>query len=169
MNPKLDLSGRRFGRLVVIALAPKTGMHLRWQCICDCGRVAFVESSRLRGDHTKSCGCLRIDAPRISNTIHGQHGSRTYSSWRSMRERCLNPKARGFKYWGGAGVRICSRWEAFENFLADMGERPHGTSLDRYPDPHGDYEPRNCRWATAAQQARNRRQRILIEKAEGGA
>lgn len=81
---------------------------------------------------------------------------REYQSWRSMRSRCINPKASHWKYWGGAGITVCERWDSFSNFLADMGPRPDGTTLDRFPNNTGNYEPGNCRWATAYQQIHNR-------------
>lgn len=73
-----------------------------------------------------------------------------------MRQRCLNPNATGYDRYGGCGISVCDRWGSFENFLADMGERPEGTTLDRFPNPGGDYEPGNCRWATAKEQRSNR-------------
>jgi hypothetical protein len=85
--------------------------------------------------------------------------SGAYRSWQKMRNRCLNPNTIQYKWYGGCGISICERWESFENFLNDMGERPAGTSLDRFPNPAGNYEPSNCRWATPKQQANNRRPR----------
>lgn len=89
--------------------------------------------------------------------------SPTYLCWRSMRDRCLNPNAGKYPQYGGAGVAVCERWNAFENFLADMGLRPVGTTLDRHPDREGNYEPGNCRLATPTQQNRNRRFNVLID------
>ena len=83
--------------------------------------------------------------------------SPAYRSWRSMRQRCLDPMHKAYKDYGGRGITFCARWNYFENFYADMGDRPPGMSLDRYPDVDGNYEPSNCRWATSMQQAHNKR------------
>lgn len=87
--------------------------------------------------------------------VCGYKESRTYKSWRSMRNRCRNPKAPIYKKYGARGIKVCERWDSFENFLVDMGERPEGKTLDRFPNGKGDYEPGNCRWATPSEQARN--------------
>jgi len=86
--------------------------------------------------------------------------SAEYHVWEGIKQRCLNPNRRGYEYWGGRGITICERWLDFENFYADMGPRPGaGYSIDRYPDNDGNYEPGNCRWATASEQQRNTRRR----------
>jgi hypothetical protein len=91
---------------------------------------------------------------------HARKGKQTgtYLSWKEMKKRCANPNQKYWKNYGGRGIRVCDRWlNSFENFLADMGERPEGTSIDRYPNNDGNYEPGNCRWATRKQQRANRR------------
>jgi len=82
--------------------------------------------------------------------------SPTYISWCNMKQRCQNPHNIKYKYYGARGIKVCKRWQLFENFLADMGLRPRGNTLDRFPNNHGNYEPGNCRWATTEQQALNR-------------
>lgn len=93
-----------------------------------------------------------------SKPIHGHYGSPTYASWASMIQRCKNPNRPNYDWYGGRGVKVCARWEQFKNFLADMGERPAGRTLDRI-DPNGHYDLTNCRWATKLEQSRNRRKR----------
>lgn len=87
----------------------------------------------------------------------GGKTSPEYKSWLNMTQRCRTPSATGYHYYGGRGIKVCDRWSDFTLFLADMGPRPPGTTLDRFPDQAGDYEPGNCRWATAKEQAANRR------------
>ena len=87
--------------------------------------------------------------------------SPTYQSWRAMKHRCLNPKASDWPHYGGRGIQVCERWMMFENFLADMGERPEGMTIDR-ENNDGGYEPRNCRWATRQTQTRNSRANLKV-------
>lgn len=94
---------------------------------------------------------------------HGMRDSSEYGIWCAMLGRCRNPKATGYKNWGGRGITVCERWEIFANFFADMGKRPKGMSLDRFPNNDGNYEPGNCRWATRTEQNRNSRHNVYIE------
>lgn len=165
VNTKLPkmASGQRYGRLISVEQSGfnKFGQPM-WKVRCDCGNDAVVSAPNLRRGKTKSCGCWRSEYARIvgrrTSTKHGMVESREYQSWVAMRTRCYNQNAHAYDRYGGAGIRVCERWlTSFENFFADMGERPEGMTLDRYPNKGGDYEPGNCRWATATQQNNNRR------------
>ena len=128
-----------------------------WLCRCDCGNMKLVLSGALRDEDTRSCGCLDDEARRKRFTIHGCYKTREYKSWAAMKVRCQNPTNPGYARYGAVGITVCERWQKFENFLADMGPRPPGTSIDRYPDGAGNYEPGNCRWANSEQQSSNRK------------
>ena|SRR5690348_8244990 len=163
MTKRLNLAGKRFGRLVVLEYRGSNKYHDSiWLCKCDCGNTVTIRgfTLRLSNGATKSCGCLRRDIQRQAHLRHG-HQRRgmetpTHFSWRAMMARCSNPRFHQFKDYGGRGILVCERWKQFENFLADMGERPHGLTLDRINND-GNYEPENCRWATRKQQNSNTR------------
>lgn len=156
-RPKIDLSGLRVGRLLVISYSNLNDGRKAWLCHCDCGSTVEVRGVNLRSGKTKSCGCFKAErmAEGIGKT-HGMYGSRVNKTWSTMLERCLNENATSYADYGGRGVTVCERWLSFENFYADMGDRPEGKTLDRKDNAIG-YEPGNCRWATASEQQNNRR------------
>jgi hypothetical protein len=159
-----DLTGQRFAKLFVIErFSPVGKKPVKWKCLCDCGNETTVDSANLRNKSTSSCGCKRrLDSSKRAKT-HGLTKTQTYRIWGGMRTRCLNPKSSNYSLYGGRGIKCCERWNSFENFLADMGERPKGMTLDRI-DVDGNYEPNNCRWASNKEQAQNRRKCRLINK-----
>lgn len=159
----IDLTGQRFERLLVLSLHHRTYGQYYWTCRCDCGKETVASTAVLRRGTTRSCGCFkRENTSRLKKTHGHSHcadgkPSRTYRAWQGMMSRCYTPTAKRYEDWGGRGIRVCDRWHEFENFLADMGECPAGLSIDRFPDNDGNYEPGNCRWANAQQQADNKR------------
>lgn len=168
---KLDLIGQKFGRLVVTAEAVPTrkpnGKPVRkYLCQCDCGGMTVTSPDKLRSGHSQSCGCLQTESRFNGALKHGHSRNRTlsptYRSWSNMIQRCTNSNNKCYEDYGGRGIRVCDRWLKFENFLADMGAKPEGMTLDRYPDNDGNYEPGNCRWATREQQTNNQRSNIKI-------
>ena len=156
----LDRTGQRFGRLVVIERAPHHRRML-WRCRCDCGQEIVTRGEALKDGTTRSCGCLYIELARSRFLKHGHtskgHTSATYRCWSDMMSRCTNSHNPSYKDYGGRGIAVCERWLSFPNFLADMGEKPAGLSIDRVNNELG-YFPENCGWTTPAEQALNRRQ-----------
>ena len=153
-----ELTGQRFGRLVVEERSENdAGGRATWKCRCDCGESCVVKAHNLARGSTRSCGCYRRETSAARSRTHGQTRTPTHTSWSSMWGRCSNPADPAWKYYGARGISVCARWVSFENFLADMGERPEGKTLDRWPNNDGNYEPGNCRWATPAEQNANRR------------
>ena len=138
----------------------RQGSNVMWLCRCECGKEARVRASRVVRNVTISCGCVAVLTTSNRNTKHGhnQRGERssTYTSWRAMINRCTLPGAHAYRWYGARGISVCDRWSTFDAFLADMGPRPPGMTIERL-NVNGNYEPTNCVWATWETQARNKR------------
>ena len=163
--PRHTLAGKSFGRLTAIKPTRRDGKHgIFWWCECSCGLLCVcVSTSDLVRGTSRSCGCLAKDLLSYRRGQHRMTDTPEWRAWQSMRGRCLNPSHKAYPYYGGRGIRICSRWDSFEAFLEDMGPRPgHSYSLER-SNVNGNYEPGNCVWATSYEQAINKRTSIWIE------
>ena len=151
------MEGKRFGRWTVQKLdSIDSHRRKKYVCKCDCGTVKVVYMQSLTGGKSKSCGCYQKQRAVETHTKHGRIAQPTYNSWHTMKKRCKLKTDISYENYGGRGIKVCDRWESFVNFLADMGERPKGTTLDRINND-GNYERSNCRWSTLSKQAFNAR------------
>lgn len=153
-KPK-NFTGHQYGCITILDFSHKSGSHRFWKCACQCGKTSIVRQDTLTTGHKRSLGCAMSD--RKNNLTHGKRYASEYQSWASMKQRCLNPNNPSYARYGGRGIYICKEWQqSFAAFYADMGPRPHSTSLDRRNND-GPYSPENCRWVGATTQAKNRR------------
>ena len=164
MGQIIDLSGLRYGKLVVMSIAGKDKYrNTMFLCKCDCGNYKIINGCSLRKGLTKSCGCIQKEIVSKMFTIHGQtkgyHRERLHSIWHGMKNRCLNPKTPFFKNYGGRGISICDDWlnnfDRFYKWALENGYKENLT-IDRIDNDKG-YYPLNCRWATYKQQRANQR------------
>lgn len=157
---KIQMLGRTFQGLKVLSEDGKNKCgQIQWKCECVCGKIFSADGHALRRGQTRSCGCLYLS----ERTTHGKTKTKIYSVWSSMRSRCTDRKHTSYDNYGARGVVVCERWASFENFFRDMGDLPFaGATLDRIDNARG-YEPGNVRWATYAQQARNKSNNKLVE------
>ena len=155
---RLDVMGKRFGKLVAVEEMPRERGMRKWRLECDCGgEVISLQKAFCSGGTMRSCGC---DNRQIN---HGLSKRREYRAWHNMRSRCTNPNTPHWEDYGGRGIRVCERWlNSFETFFKDVGPRPTPRhSLDRI-EVDGDYEPGNVRWAVPEVQGRNKRKNRIV-------
>lgn len=164
---KIDLTGQRFGCLIVVAECGKdnTGKNTLWQCSCDCGGSTKTTTTHLRSGHTQSCGCVKheklIEYGKNTRfkTKHNLSFTRQYRIWSGIKNRCTNPNEPKFNLYGGRGIKVCEEWLndfiAFYDWAMANGYADD-LRIDRI-DCDGNYEPNNCRWVTYTDQNRNRR------------
>ena len=164
MSKVIDLTGQRFGRLVVLGFDKKSNdRQYMWLCRCDCGDVVSVRGYSLRSGNTQSCGCLQKETNIKLRQTHGMTKTRVYNIWKSMRQRCSIPSTSGYKYYGGRGIKVCNEWQDFEPFYkwAISNGYADNLTIDRI-DVNGNYEPSNCRWITLKEQQMNTRRNHYI-------
>ena len=159
------MSGKRYGSLMAIKSVGRTkrSHNIIWQFKCDCGTVCSIDGYSVRSGKTISCKKCSSERIRLASVKHGMTNSYEFSTWTDIKTRCYNKNSTSFANYGGRGIKVCDKWlESFEDFLSDMGVRPsRNHSIDRI-DVDGDYTPNNCRWATAKEQANNKRSNHMI-------
>ncbi len=164
--------GDRFSRWTIVSVVSikrldGRGTRTRFLCLCDCGKKKSVLSETILSGHSKSCGCLKSEILSQRMVSHRMTGSSEHNIWSKMKNRCNNPKGNRFHDYGGRGIKVCWRWNKFENFFSDMGPRPSPLhSIDRINNDKG-YSPENCKWSTSKEQSNNRRDnRFLMHDGE---
>ena len=164
MGQFIDLTGKRFERLIVIQRAENSkGGDLTWFCKCDCGGSKIARGNHLREGSTKSCGCLERENRLVINKTHGGACDRLYGVWLGIRKRCFNPNEPAFHNYGGRGITVCSEWsnyKTFSDWAMNSGYNPIAArcacTIDRI-NVNGNYEPSNCRWVDMKIQRQNQR------------
>ena len=168
---RLSLEGKKFGRLSVIKYSRIKNSDTMWECKCDCGKTKEIAGTMMKDGSIKSCGCFKREHLGKSVYKHGMRDDPFYKIWCTMRYRCSNKKQKGYKNYGGRGIRVCDSWRVFLNFKKDMYEKylihikKHGnknTTIDRMEN-NGNYCKNNCKWSTRIEQNSNTRRNTIIE------
>lgn len=168
----INLMGQKFSRLTVVSQSENRGQRVHWSCVCECGSWLQVSANKLQNGHTRSCGCLQREAASHASIIHGcsaypngGNATKEYNTWSLMKRRCHKESSIDYPLYGARGIKVCDRWKNdFSSFLEDMGSAPSiEHSIDRWPNNDGNYEPGNCRWATAKEQRRNQHRVKFLE------
>ena len=163
MGHFVDISGETFGRLTAHNVIGRNKHNqLLWRCSCECGNEKVVLGMCLRRGEVQSCGCYHKERIAQINKRHGMTKTPIYGIWWAMMQRCYDKGSHAYHRYGGRGINVCEKWQTFEGFYEDMGDRPSGLSLERI-DNSGDYSPENVVWADAKAQARNRRSTVYLE------
>lgn len=165
----INLTGMKYGRLSVKEIDYRENYRTYWKCLCECGKTCIVEGGNLRSGRQKSCGCIVSERGREMliqmNTKHGLYDTRIYGIRRNMLQRCYNPKAKRYEFYGGKGVTVCEEWKrdfmSFYRWALENGYQEDLT-LDRI-DVNGNYEPSNCRWVTLKEQNQNTSRSMKVD------
>lgn len=171
-KPIVNLSGQKYGRLIVLKQTPNRNNRVHWLCQCDCGNTTIVSSNNLRSKSIKACGCLQKEWQDKIGKLNYSHGftvkgksRKFYDIWWGMKRRCKDKNYKDYYLYGARGITVCKRWLKFENFRDDMYQaylkhvKQYGkrqTSIERI-DNDNNYEPDNCKWATWKEQNNNKR------------
>jgi len=160
MPKPIDLTDHTYGRLTVLREVDPPVYPRKWHCRCECGTEKVITGASLRNGKTQSCGCLNKEILSAKGTVHGAHGTRLYSIWHNMRQRCNNPNRKTYAYYGALGITVCPEWNTFAPFKAwaESSGYEDGLTLDRRDGSQG-YSPENCRWVTHTVQSRNQKKR----------
>lgn len=170
MSKIRDITGQKFGRLTVLHADGRIRSEVAWVCRCECGAVVRTTKNHMSSGNTQSCGCLAKENSSARAVVHGRYKAPSgsykvaaFACWKAILKRCLDEQSEDWPRYGGVGITVCEQWMSFENFLADMGDRPSKKhTVDRIDGTKG-YEPGNCRWATRRQQSDNRTVTVWVE------